>query len=298
MPSDVLKVLRVLFIGDITGKYGRRFIRTVLPPVREKFAPDIVIANGENLAGGLGIIKATADEVFRSGVDFMTSGNHIWDKKEVLDLLKTEVRIIRPLNYHPGNPGKGFYNFIIDGDTQLLIINLQGRVFMEPVVDNPFTIVDDFLKSVDQKLILVDFHAEATAEKQSMGFFLEGRVSAVLGTHTHVQTSDLRILPGGTAFQSDVGMTGPLDSIIGMKKDPIIKKFLTGINQRFEVAKRDPIMDFTIVDIDKASGKALHAEFHRLFWNRWQEQLGILQHSDSVGDSKSDSDNDIDSSGQ
>lgn len=275
MPSDELKVLRVLFIGDITGRYGRRFLRKVMPAVKDKFLPDIVIANGENLAGGLGIIKNTADEVFRSGVDFMTTGNHVWDKKEALDLLRIEERIIRPLNFHPDNPGKGYYNFKIDDTTHLLIINLQGRVFMEPVVDNPFTIVDDFLKTTNQRLILIDFHAEATAEKQSMGFFLEGRVSAVLGTHTHVQTSDLRILPGGTAYQSDVGMTGPLDSIIGMRKEPIIKKFLTGINQRFEVARSDPIMDFSIIDIDRISGKSVSAEYHRLFEDRWEEQLGI-----------------------
>lgn len=268
-------LFRILFIGDISGRYGRRFLNKALPTIKIKFNPGLVIANGENSAGGLGITSKTAKEIFEAGVDVITSGNHVWDKKEAIELLNEDHRIIRPINYPDSVPGKGYYVFRARGNdqTEVMIINLQGRVFMEPVVDNPFLSIDRFLNQVQQKIIFIDFHAEATAEKQAMGFYLDGRVSAVLGTHTHVQTSDLRILEKGTAYQSDVGMTGSLDSVIGMKRDPVIKKFLTGINQKFEVAKKNIIMDMVILDFDKATGKAVHVNSMRLFESHFDEQL-------------------------
>jgi metallophosphoesterase (TIGR00282 family) len=273
--QDKPGLFRILFIGDISGRYGRRFLGKALPILKIKFNPSLVIANGENSAGGLGITPKTAKEIFEAGVDVITSGNHIWDKKEAIPLLKEDHRIIRPINYPASVPGKGYYIFRARGNdqTEAMIINLQGRVFMEPVVDNPFLSIDGFLNQVRQKIIFIDFHAEATAEKQAMGFFLDGRVSAVIGTHTHVQTSDLRIMEKGTAFLSDVGMTGSLDSVIGMKREPVISKFLTGINQKFEVAKKNIIMDMAVLDIDRETGKAVHVNSMRLFESRFDEQL-------------------------
>jgi metallophosphoesterase (TIGR00282 family) len=264
---------RIIFIGDVTGKYGRRLMGKVLPMVRIKYDPDLIIANGENSAGGLGIIHKTAFELFQAGVDIITTGNHVWDKKDALSLLKEDERILRPLNFPPSAPGKGYTVFKSEGKGDALIINLQGRVFMDPVVDNPFLVIEAFLSQYDNKIIFVDFHAEATAEKQALGFFLDGRVSAVLGTHTHVQTNDLRILEGGTAYQSDVGMTGPLDSVIGMKREAVIKKFISGINQRFEVARGNLFMDMTILDIDPVTGKTVKAEALRIFESNYEEQL-------------------------
>lgn len=258
------KYFRILFIGDICGRFGRRFLSKILSHMKIKFAPDVVIANGENAAGGLGINRKTASEIFQAGVDVITGGNHIWDKKEAVDLLKQEDRIVRPLNFPATAPGHGVHIFKSKSDIKIAIISLQGRVFMEPVVDNPFNKIDDVVNQIGQKIIFVDFHAEATAEKQAMGFFLDGRVSAVLGTHTHVQTTDLRILEKGTAYQSDVGMTGSLDSIIGMKKEPVIQKFVTGVNQRFEVAKDDIILDMSLIDVDPVTGKAVNVKMQRI----------------------------------
>ena len=265
--------MRIVFIGDVVGRYGRRYLRETLPLIKEKYKPDLIVANGENLAGGLGVTKKTADEVFNIGIHILTTGNHVWDKKEALDLLKLDDRIIRPLNFPASNPGRGFCDFELDNGIRGLIVNLQGRVFMEPVVDNPFTAIDLFLRERDEKVILVDFHAEATAEKQAMGFFLEGRVSAILGSHTHVPTDDLRILPRGTAYQSDVGMTGALNSVIGMKKEPIVTKFLTGINQRFEVDRGDMILDMTILDIRADNGKTVAVDKIRLHESTFADQL-------------------------
>ncbi len=269
------KEIRVIFIGDVIGKFGRRMLENTILPIKRKYKPDIIIVNGENSAGGIGIVKKTAFEMYNAGVDIITTGNHVWDKKEALDLIKNDDHILRPMNYPKSLPGKGYIDFKTKDGARVLVINLQGRVFMEPVVDNPFTIIDGFLKKSDFKVILMDFHAEATAEKQAMGFFLDGRVSAVLGTHTHVQTNDLRILTNGTAYQTDVGMTGSIDSVIGMKKEPIITKFLTGINQRFEVAKKDMILDMAVVDINKLSGKATRVESVRLLESTYEKQLQI-----------------------
>ena len=267
------KKFRIVFIGDVSGKYGRRLLGKALPSIRFSYEPDLVIANGENSAGGLGIIPKTAYEMFQAGVDIITTGNHVWDKKEAIGLLREDNRILRPLNFPNAAPGSGYTVFNSDNKGKALIVNLQGRVFMEPVSNNPFLAMDEFLKGRDEKVIFVDFHAEATAEKQGMGYYLDGRVSAVLGTHTHVQTTDLRILEGGTAFQSDVGMTGSLDSIIGMKREAVIKKFVTGVNQRFEVARGVQILDMTVVDIDTITGKAVFAEYLRLFEDSYQQQL-------------------------
>jgi len=260
------KMVRVILIGDVVGRYGRRFLKDGLPGVREELKPDIVIVNGENSAGGVGIIKRTADEIFAAGVDVITGGNHIWDKKEAIDLLKTEERILKPINFPAVTPGRGWTVCRTAGaGVDVTVVSLQGRVFMEPVVDNPFTAIDHFLQKHPSRLTLVDFHAEATAEKQAMGFFLDGRVSAVLGTHTHVPTADARILENGTAFQTDVGITGSLDSVIGMERQPVIAKFTTGINQKFEVARENLVMDLTVVDIDEASGRAKHIISRRVF---------------------------------
>ena len=269
------KRFRIIFIGDVMGKYGRRLLGKALPMLNIKYATDLVIANGENSAGGLGIVPKTAYEMFESGVDIITSGNHVFDKKEAVNLLKEDERIIRPINFPPSAPGEGCTLFKNKDNVEALVLNLQGRVFMDPVVDNPFLAMDKFLEDKKHKIIFVDFHAEATAEKQAMGFYLDGRVSAVLGTHTHVQTSDLRILSEGTAYQTDVGMTGALDSVIGMKREPIIQKFITGVNHRFEVAKNNLIMDISIIDIDSITGKAVHVEPLRLFESAYEEQLNF-----------------------
>ena len=265
--------LRIVFIGDIVGRYGRRFLYKAIPFIRNKYQPHLIIANGENAAGGLGITKKTANEIFNAGVNIITGGNHIWDKKESIELLDQNNRIIRPINFPFNVPGNGYFIFQTEDKTKGVVINLQARVFMEPVVDNPFLAMDEFLKTNEYNISLVDFHGEATAEKQAMGFYLDGRVSAVLGTHTHVQTTDLRILKGGTAYQTDVGMTGSLDSIIGMKIEPIISKFLTGINQRFEVEKDNLILDMTILDIDKSTGKTSDAKAVRLYEETFENHI-------------------------
>lgn len=271
MPS---KPLRLILIGDVVGRHGRRFVRAVLPRVREKYHPDVVIANGENSAGGLGVIRRTADELFEAGIDVLTGGNHIWDKKEALELLKTEQRVLKPLNFHPSTPGNGSFVFRTAAGQAVVIVSLQGRVFMEAVVDNPFTVIDGFLKTNRHAIVLVDFHAEATAEKQAMGFFLDGRVSAVLGTHTHVPTADGRILENGTAYQTDVGMTGALDSVIGMTHEPIVARFIDGMHHKFEVAGGRQVLDLTLVDVDPESGRAVAIKARRYHEDTYARELG------------------------
>ncbi|HDP95648.1 MAG TPA: TIGR00282 family metallophosphoesterase [Candidatus Aminicenantes bacterium] len=273
--------MRVVFIGDVVGRGARRFLADVLPKVRYRIRPDFVIANGENSAGGLGIIPKTAVELFQAGVDLITSGNHVWDKREAVELLRENPRILRPMNYPPSVPGNGCYKANLANGAKLRVINLQGRVFMEPVVDNPFLIVDRLLKEDPEKCVFVDFHAEATAEKQAMGFFLDGRVSVMVGTHTHVQTSDVRILSNGTGYQTDVGMTGSLNSVIGMKRKPIIERFLTGMYQRFEVARNNLVMDFSVFDVNIRSGKCNQASTWRIFQEKMDQGLKNL--SESLG---------------
>lgn len=267
--------VRIFFIGDIIGRYGRYFLSKLLLPLKRKYKPDLIIANGENSAGGLGIIKKTAEEIFNAGVDIITTGNHVWDKKEALPLLAENSSILRPINFPDNSPGSGLIDFTLKDGKKITIINLQGRVFMDPVVDNPFTTIEKVLRRVKNKLIFVDFHAEATAEKQAMGFFLNGKVSAMIGTHTHVQTADFRVLANGTAYQTDVGMTGSLDSVIGMKRQPIIHRFLTGVNQRFEVAKQNQILDLAIIDVDHISGKAMNIESKRFFESSYKDELNL-----------------------
>jgi len=267
------KPLRLILIGDVVGRCGRKFVQSVLPLVKDKFHPDVVIANGENSAGGLGVIRRTADELFEAGVNILTGGNHTWDKKEALELLKTEKRVLKPLNFHASTPGNGSMVYQTAAGHPVVVVSLQGRVFMEPVVDNPFAAIEEFLKRNPHPVVLVDFHAEATAEKQAMGFFLDGKASAVLGTHTHVPTADARLLPNATAYQTDVGMTGSLDSIIGMKREPIISKFYNGMHQKFEVAQGNQVLDMTVVDVDPQSGRALAIEAHRYHEATYGQQL-------------------------
>ncbi|HVU28157.1 MAG TPA: TIGR00282 family metallophosphoesterase [Verrucomicrobiae bacterium] len=253
--------MKILFIGDIVGEPGRKAVKTLLPKLREQHALDFVIANGENSAGGSGITPKTAAEIFLSGVDAITSGDHLWDQKEVLELLADEKRFLRPLNYPPDVPGRGTGIFEI-GKLKIAIVNAQGRTFMQPPLDNPFLIAADEVKKLREqtKIIFVDFHAEATSEKIAFARFLDGQVSAVVGTHTHVQTADEQIFPGGTAYLSDAGFTGPHESVLGREIEPVIKKFLTAMPQRFEVAKNNVILHGAVIEIDEVSGKAIQIQ--------------------------------------
>lgn len=250
--------MRVLFIGDIVGKPGREIVRRRLRDLREEKKIDAVIANGENAAGGSGITPSIADDLFEFGVDVMTSGDHIWKKREVSDYLYRSDRLIRPANYPDGAPGKGSTVVEIKPGMKLAVINLIGRVFMD-AVDCPFRKVKGEIERVKREtpVIFVDMHAEATSEKVAMGWFLDGIVSGVVGTHTHIQTADEKILPKGTAYITDCGMTGPYDSVIGRKKENIIERFLTQLPTRFEVADGDVQMHGIMVDIDNATGRAV-----------------------------------------
>ncbi len=249
--------IRVLFLGDIIGRPGRRALKKFFPFLKEKYNPSLVIANGENAAGGIGITKAVCQELLVD-VDILTSGNHIWDKKEAVGYLDEEPRLLRPANYPPQNPGKGAHIFEDKEGRKIAILNLQGRVFMEPI-DCPFRKADQELEDLrtHTPVIIVDFHAEATSEKQAMGWYLDGRVSAVIGTHTHVPTADERILPQGTAFITDVGMVGGYHSVIGIRKDQAVKRFLTARPQRFEPGKEGILFSAVLVEVDGESGKAL-----------------------------------------
>src|SRR6187431_2427470 len=250
-------MLRILFIGDIVGRPGRDLIKRGLTAIVDHHGIDVVIANAENSAAGFGITREIGDQLLDCGVDVMTSGNHIWDKKEALDYIGTEPRLLRPANYPAGAPGNGSYlTRARDGET-IGVINIMGRVFMLNI-DDPFTVV---LREIDAmrertRTIFVDFHAEATSEKIAMGWHLDGRVSAVVGTHTHVQTADERILPKGTAYLTDVGMTGPHDSIIGVDVGAALGRFLTGMPARFETATENPRLNAVIIEADDETGRA------------------------------------------
>ncbi len=250
--------MKLLFIGDIVGEPGRRAVKTLLPKLREQLALDFVIANGENSAGGSGITPKTAGEIFSAGVDVITSGDHLWDQKEVLELLANEKRFLRPLNYPADVPGHGSGVFEIK-KLKVAVLNAQGRTFMQPPLENPFLLAADEVKKLHEqtKIIFVDFHAEATSEKIAFARILDGQVSAVVGTHTHVQTADEQIFPGGTAYLTDAGFTGPHESVLGREIEPIIKRFLTGMPQRFEVAKNNVQLHGAVIEIDAASGKAI-----------------------------------------
>jgi metallophosphoesterase (TIGR00282 family) len=244
-------------VGDVIGKPGRHAIQSLIPSLRRDEGIDFVIANGENTAGGFGLTVDTAYELLESGVDVLTSGNHIWDQKEIIPYLDEGLPLVRPANY-PNAPGRGS---LLHDD--VLVVNLMGRVFM-PALDCPFRTADQVLREAEASkkspVVIVDFHAEATSEKQAMGWYLDGRVSAVLGTHTHVGTVDSRILPKGTAYISDVGMTGPMDSVIGSDASIVIDRFLTGMPQRLTVAGGPVVMNSVMIDVDQETGKALTIE--------------------------------------
>lgn len=253
--------VNILFIGDIVGKPGRQAIARELYRLVDRHRVDLVIANGENAAGGFGLTAETAKELFEYGVNLFTSGNHIWDKKDALDYITREPRLLRPANYPPGTPGKGSTIVRTAGGIKVGVINLEGRVFMNNL-ECPFRTADSEVEKIVQEtpVILVDFHAEATSEKSALGWYLDGRVTAVIGTHTHVQTADERILPGGTAYLTDAGMTGSFESVIGVRKDEPIQKFLTQIPAKFEVAKKDIRLNGVVVSVDESTGKALGIE--------------------------------------
>ena len=253
--------MKLLFIGDIVGRPGRRAVKELLHELREQHALDFVIANGENSAGGSGITPATAGEIFSAGVDVITSGDHLWDQKEVMELLANEKRFLRPLNYPPGAPGRGSGVFETQNSKlNIAVLNAQGRTFMQPQLENPFLLAAEEVKRLREqtRIIFVDFHAEATSEKIAFGRFLDGQVSAVVGTHTHVQTADEQIFPGGTAYLSDAGFTGPHESVLGREIEPVIQRFLTAMPQRFEVARDRALLHGAVIEIDEASGKALN----------------------------------------
>lgn len=249
--------MKLLFIGDIYASPGRRIVAQYLNEIvsREKIA--LVIANAENSAGGFGITPSIAEELFSLGVDALTTGNHIWDKKEVYEYFPREPRLLRPANYPEELPGKGLYIAKARNGVAVAVMNLQGRTYM-PATDCPFHKIDRMLKEIpdEVKVRFVDFHAEVTSEKVSMGWHLNGRVSAIVGTHTHIPTADERILSGGTAYQTDVGMTGAYDSVIGAEKQLAMKRFLTGTPVRLETAKGDVELHATIVSVDEATGRA------------------------------------------
>ena len=249
--------MKIFFIGDIIGKPGRRAIRELLPQVVSECGIDCVIANCENAAAGFGVTREIVDELFQNHIDVLTSGNHIWDKKEVMDFIEDFKTLLRPANYPSGSPGRGSVVIPTRSNSPVGVINLGGRIFMQPL-DCPFRTAEmEIAKIKDRtKIIIVDFHAEATSEKKTMGWFLDGQVSAVLGTHTHVQTADEGILPRGTAYISDVGMTGPFDSVIGIKKEEIMERFLTLIPNKFDVAKGDVRLQGVILDIDETNGRS------------------------------------------
>ena len=243
--------MHLLFIGDIVGAPGRRAVEELLPRLVDRHFIDLVVANAENAAGGIGVTPQTAEELLSRGVDLLTTGNHVWKHKEILPYLEETDRLLRPANYPPGTPGVGHAVVETAGGEKACVINLEGRVFMNPL-ECPFRTVEAILAGLppDIKVVLVDMHAEATSEKLAMGWFLDGRVSAVLGTHTHVQTADERVLPGGTGYITDVGMTGPTNSVIGMKKDIILERFLTQRPQPFKVAGANIQLQGVIIKTD------------------------------------------------
>jgi len=249
--------MNILFIGDIVGSPGRLAVEKLLPGLKIEFRLDFVIANAENAAGGSGITQKVAQELFASGADVLTSGDHIWKKKEIFEIINQEERILRPLNFPTGAPGKGFAVFKAKSGAKVGVINANGRVFMQPL-ECPFKTTLAACEELAQetKVIIVDMHAEATSEKVALGWYLDGKVSAVLGTHTHIQTADEKILPKGTAFISDAGMTGPYASVIGRSIENVIERFITAIPVKFEVATEDIQLHGVVIDVDENTGKA------------------------------------------
>jgi len=253
-------------VGDVIGRPGREFLRRAMPVVRRTFAPDFIVVNGENSAAGHGITPATAKAIFRCGADVITSGNHVWDRREIVDQLGRNDRILRPLNYPPDSPGRGFSVQQTSDGVRVGVLNLMGRVFM-PNVDDPFRAADRALEELGEiaDLVLVDFHAETTSEKMALGWHLDGRVTALVGTHTHVPTADARILPQGAAYVSDLGMTGSYDSVIGMDKHSALERFLTQRPVRFKPAEGDVRLNSVLVEADPTTGRA--SSIRRLDWS-------------------------------
>lgn len=255
--------MNILFIGDIFGSAGRKIVREHIGHVVEANSVELVVINVENAAGGFGVTPQIAEEFFDLGADVLTTGNHVWDKRELGDYLKSVPadsldrprRVLRPANLQPGLPGYGVFEGVTRGGAPFAVLQLMGRVFMNGTND-PFHAADDLIAAIKAKVILVDFHAEATSEKVAMGWHLDGRVTAVLGTHTHIPTADERVLPGGTAYQTDVGMSGPYDSVIGVEKELVLHRFLTGMPGKFEAAKGNPKMCASVVACDPVSGRA------------------------------------------
>ncbi|MFO0752176.1 MAG: TIGR00282 family metallophosphoesterase [Thermodesulfovibrionales bacterium] len=249
--------MKVLFIGDIVGKIGRQAVKALLPNISSRYKTDLVVANGENAAGGFGINEKTASELFESGVHLITTGNHVWDKKDAIPYIAKEDRLLRPLNYPDGVPGSGSILFTLPSKETVAVVNVAGRVFMTPI-DCPFRTTKKEVERLRQHtgIIIVDLHAEATSEKTAFGYFLDGQVSAVVGTHTHVQTADEKILPGGTAYITDVGMTGPAVSVIGIEKEQIVEKFLLQMPMKYDVAGGKALLSAVVIEIDEKSGRA------------------------------------------
>ena len=257
--------MKILFVGDIVGSPGRQIVKDRLADIVAQRRVDLTIANGENAASGFGITPRLAEELFAAGAEVLSGGNHIWDRKEILDYIPHQPRLLRPANFPQGAPGSGLFVGAARNGVGYAVLNLQGRTFMAPI-DCPFRAAERELARIpaDVKVIVVDMHAETTSEKQAMGWFLDGRVSAVIGTHTHVATADAHVLPKGTAFLTDVGMTGPHDSVIGMDKEGIVRKFLDGLPARFEVGEGDVQMHAALIDVDESSGHARSIE-HLVF---------------------------------
>ena len=254
--------MNILFVGDVFGSAGRHIVREHLDHLVTSNAVDLLVINGENAAGGFGITPALAEELFDLGAHVITTGNHIWDKREIFEYMTVPAgshergrRILRPGNYAVGTPGFGVYQGELPTGQSFAVMNMQGRVFMSSC-DDPFRKADELLSQITAKVILLDFHAEASSEKVAMGWYLDGRVTAVLGTHTHIPTADERVLPGGTAFQTDVGMSGPYDSVIGVETELVLARFLTGMPGKFEAAKGNPKMCAALIACDGATGRA------------------------------------------
>ena len=258
--------MNVLFIGDIMGEVGRRSIARTLPKVIARHSVDLVIGNGENAAAGFGITPELAHELFEMGLSVITTGNHAWDKKEIIDFIRHEPRLLRPANYPDGVPGSGSIVVETPGGEKLAVLQLMGRVYMPAILDCPFQTARREIARLKQETpaIIVDMHAEASSEKMAMGHFLDGEVTAVVGTHTHVQTADEQILPKGTAYLTDIGMTGPIHGVIGIKKELAIEKFLTQMPRRFEVASGPCAFSAVLIELDAALGKALRIERLRI----------------------------------
>jgi len=253
--------LKLLFVGDVVGRPGRQALERRLDRLIDRHHVDLVIANGENAAAGFGLTLDIARELLDAGVDVITSGNHIWDKREIYSYLDSQPRLLRPANYPSASPGRGSGIYATNAGLKVGVINLEGRIFMNPL-ECPFRTADRLVTELrrETKVILVDIHAEATSEKMALGHYLDGRVSAVIGTHTHVQTADEQILPGGTAYLTDAGMTGARDSVIGICKEIAIEKFITQLPIRFDVAKKSPMLNGVLIDISEDSGQAIAIE--------------------------------------